>query len=115
MILDQSYQSEQVKKIKSIFEEYNIYRCLLIYDDTINFKDVKQQLQDDDFTFIDCEGDSGRLYALHVDSFDYLNDATYDYIDWNTITITICLGEYAYTMGMAFFQANPGIEQVMSV
>jgi hypothetical protein len=105
-------QSTIRQKLQAIFEEHNIYRCLMIYDDEDVYKRVKHECEEYDFTFVDDETGSGRIYGLHVDTFDSLDKPTLNYIDWNTINIVLCLGERSYEIGQYFFQANAFIDSV---
>ena len=107
--------------IQNVFETYNVYRCLLLYDDLETFHTLQKQMMEDDFSFITKEQSQGRVYAISTDDFIDMFDtekgteSEIPYIEWDTINIVLCYGKHAENIGTYFYDANPGIEYLLFV
>lgn len=110
--------SHTIDQIDAIFESFNVYRCLVIYDDSVQFDTIRDIMTQKEYTFCTSSND-GRMYALHVDYFDdsiTTNALDLDkHIDWNSINMVLCMGEDSYEIGCYLSQANDFIEHVIKI
>lgn len=87
----------------------------MVYNDITQYEQLRELMKAQDFTFKEssCEDTEGRIYSLHVSWFDEAPDV--NFIEWETITCIICLGEIAYDAVTDFVNVNPYIENVFMV
>ena len=84
-----------------------------MYDNVTEYESLKQLMLSQDFSFKESTDAEGRIYALHVSWFDEAPNV--DFIDWDTITCVICLGNVAYEAASNFVAVNPYIDNVFVI
>lgn len=100
-----------IKKIENIYETIDIYRSMLVYDDTVDISSLRKSLMSRDFSLVNTNQDRGRMYIVSAETLSDDNGIQHldDYIDWSTINVLICIGDAAAEVGSYFYEANHGI------
>ena len=92
---------ESVKVINKIYEHINIYRSIILYDETTfgKIRRIKKHLSKHDFSAFHLKNkveksdmDRHRVYIAHTDILDDLDS----YCDQESITIYFCLTNQIY-------------------
>lgn len=82
---------EHFEALDDVYHNDNIYRSLIIYTCTLEYKKLEDLLIAHDYSI--AYEEEGRIYAYHVNMLLEENSE----IDWDSISVIFCLGEEAFT------------------
>ena len=79
------------RQIECIYQTMNIYKAVLVYTRERDFLPLKEMMIHNDYS-LTSEWEGGRVYDVNINRIKDFS------IDWNTISIIICIDDESYNL-----------------